>query len=105
MRNVDFCRGRKTGEPRENPSKQGKESTINENMNNELIMFMKFFSLSLPSIHYQFGSRIGHSKKSLIGHKSEIVGKSETAINQLDYAAEKLLISTMTKTAVLDLAT
>jgi len=27
------------------------------------------------------------------------------AINQIDYAAEKLLVSTMTKTAVLDLAT
>jgi hypothetical protein len=29
FRNVDFCGGRKTGEPREKPSKQGRESTTN----------------------------------------------------------------------------
>jgi hypothetical protein len=29
FRNVDFCGGRKTGEPGENPLKQGRESTTN----------------------------------------------------------------------------
>jgi hypothetical protein len=29
FRNVDLCRGRKTGEPGEKPSKQGRESTTN----------------------------------------------------------------------------
>jgi hypothetical protein len=29
FRNVDFCGGRKTGEPGEKPSKQGRESTTN----------------------------------------------------------------------------
>jgi hypothetical protein len=29
FRNVDFCGGRKTGEPEEKPSKQGRESTTN----------------------------------------------------------------------------
>ena len=29
FRNVDFCGGRKTGEPREKPSEQGREPTTN----------------------------------------------------------------------------
>ena len=29
FRNVDICRGRKTGEPGENPSEQGREPTTN----------------------------------------------------------------------------
>jgi hypothetical protein len=29
FRNVDFCGGRKTGEPGEKPLKQGRESTTN----------------------------------------------------------------------------
>jgi hypothetical protein len=29
IRNVDFCGGRKTGEPEEKPSKQGREPTTN----------------------------------------------------------------------------
>jgi hypothetical protein len=29
FRNVNFCGGRKTGEPVEKPSKQGRESTTN----------------------------------------------------------------------------
>jgi hypothetical protein len=29
FRNVDFCRGRKTGEPGGKPLKQGRESTTN----------------------------------------------------------------------------
>jgi hypothetical protein len=31
FRNVDFCRGRKTGKPVEKPSKHGRESTTNSN--------------------------------------------------------------------------
>ncbi|XP_031548759.1 Hermansky-Pudlak syndrome 5 protein homolog [Actinia tenebrosa] len=60
--------------------------------------------VSAAYLPVKFGSSVSQPKKSLIGHKSAIVGKSETTINQLDYVAEKLLISTMTKTAVLDLA-
>ncbi|XP_020899481.1 Hermansky-Pudlak syndrome 5 protein, partial [Exaiptasia diaphana] len=53
----------------------------------------------------KYGANPNHSKRSLINHGTGIVGKSETAINQIDYAVEKLLVSTMTKTAVLDLPT
>jgi len=53
---------------------------------------------------FQFGTNPS-GKRGLIGHSSAIVGKSETAINQIDYAAEKLLVSTHTKTAVVDLTT
>ncbi|XP_048585513.1 Hermansky-Pudlak syndrome 5 protein homolog isoform X2 [Nematostella vectensis] len=53
-----------------------------------------------------FLSKIGGSpgtKKLTIGHNTDIIGKSETAINQLDCAGDRILISTMRKTAILDI--
>ena len=49
FRNVDFCGGRKTGEPGEKPSEQGREPTTNSTLKVEMVK--KVFVL-LCSSHY-----------------------------------------------------